>query len=398
MLHKDRWLLPEGIEELLPAEAARLEDLHRRLLDQFSAWGYELVMPPFIEYLDSLLIGTGNDLDLQTFKLIDQLTGRLMGVRADMTPQVARIDAHLLKREVPTRLCYTGTVLNTRPEGHGGSRSPMQVGAELYGHAGVESDIEVLRLMIATLQAAGVGPLYLDLGHVGIFRELARLAGLSQEQEAQLFDVLQRKAIPEIAELLDAWQLEPAMGTMLGALAELSGGREVLDQAEKVLQGGGEVVMEALNKLRAIASALEDIDGLALNFDLAELRGYHYHTGVVFAAFVAGRGQAVAQGGRYDDIGAAFGRARPATGFSTDLKTLLALSPDAAPQVRGIFAPVSAGDGDDIALQTAIQALRSSGERVIQALPGQHGGAAEMGCDRELQKVGDAWQPVAVKK
>ena len=195
MSDKDKWLLPEGIEEVLPPAAWRLECARRELLDLFNSWGYELIMPPLIEYLESLLTGTGNDLDLQTFKLTDQLTGRLMGVRSDMTPQVARIDAHLLKREVPTRLCYMGTTLNTVPKTHGGSRSPMQVGAELYGHAGVESDVEVFNLMVATLQTCDVSDVYFDLGHVGIFRALTAQAGLNADQEAELFDALQRKAM-----------------------------------------------------------------------------------------------------------------------------------------------------------------------------------------------------------
>ncbi len=393
-MENDRWLLPEGIEELLPPRAAQLEATLRRLLDLFNSWGYELVMPPFIEYLESLLIGTGDDLDLQTFKLTDQLTGRLMGVRSDMTPQVARIDAHLLKRDVPSRLCYMGTTLNTVPKTHGGSRTPMQVGAELYGHAGVESDIEILRLMVSTLQQAGLEKLYLDLGHVGIFRSLAEEAGLEPAFEAKLFDALQRKSKPEIELLLADAELAVPYGEIFAQLADLHGDESVLGAAAELFAGTGDAVAAALENLRRIAVAARGFEGVELHFDLAELRGYHYHTGAVFTAYVAGEGQAVAQGGRYDDIGKVFGRARPATGFSTDLRQVLSLVAATSPEERGIFAPA----GDDATLQAAIDALRADGERVIQALPGQSGDAVQMGCDRELQLQGGAWQAVAAKK
>jgi ATP phosphoribosyltransferase regulatory subunit len=393
-MENDRWLLPEGIEEILPPRAEQLEATLRSLLDLFTSWGYELVMPPFIEYLESLLTGTGNDLDLQTFKLTDQLTGRLMGLRSDMTPQVARIDAHCLKRDVPTRLCYMGTVLKTLPPGHGGNRAPMQVGAELFGHAGIESDAEVLRLMVRTLQAAGVGQLWLDLGHVGIFRALAQQANLDAESEAQLFDALQRKAKPEIAALLEAKALPTTMHDMLLSLADLNGDATVLDRAASLLAEADEAVHEALENLRQIAELVVDLPDTTVHFDLAELRGYHYHTGVVFAAYVPGRGQAIAQGGRYDDIGKVFGRSRPATGFSTDLKTVLSLVDAKTSELRAIFAPAS-GESD---LAKAIEALRANGERVIQALPGQTGGAAEMGCDHELVLKGGKWLPIALRK
>lgn len=395
-MNNDRWLLPEGIEELLPPRAAQMEATLRQLHDLFNSWGYEQVMPPFIEYLESLLIGTSDDLDLQTFKLTDQLTGRLMGVRSDMTPQVARIDAHLIKRDEPSRLCYMGTTLNAVPKTHGGSRTPMQVGAELFGHAGVESDIEVLRLMVATLQQAGVGKLYLDLGHVGIFRSLAGAAGLSVELEASMFDALQRKSKPDIDQLLADNTVAQPYATIFAGLSDLHGDESVLESAAKLFTNAGDAVAAALDSLRQIAVALRQLEGVEVHFDLAELRGYHYHTGAVFSAFVEGEGQAIAQGGRYDDIGKVFGRARPATGFSTDLRKVLSLVTATNPEVRGIFAPGSAGGGDDAALMVAIQTLRTTGERVIQALPGQSGGAAEMGCDRELQLLKGKWQPVTV--
>jgi len=387
-MNKDRWLLPEGIEEVLPPHAEYLETQRRMLLDLYRSWGYELVMPPFIEYLESLFIGTAHDLDLQTFKLTDQLNGRLMGVRADMTPQVARIDAHHLKRATPTRLCYMGTVLHTRPDGFGASRAPLQIGLELYGHAGVESDVEVFSLMVETLRACGIDNAFFDLGHVGIFRGLARQAGLNAEQEAELFDALQRKAKPEIGAMLAHWQLDNSVAAMLNALADLNGSDTVLANADKVLAKASAEVKAALAALRQIAAAIKArIPDISLHYDLAELRGYHYHTGVVFAAFVAGKGQAIAQGGRYDGIGKVFGNARPATGFSTDLKTLLALAPAPVLKDSGIFAPYE----QDGALQQLVQSLREQGERVVNALPGQAGDAAAMGCNRAIVRQGNEW-------
>jgi len=385
----DRWLLPEGIEEVLPEQAKRLEQLRRKLIDTYESWGYELVIPPFIEYLESLLTGTGNDLDLQTFKLTDQLTGRLMGIRADMTPQVARIDAHQLNRDTPTRLCYIGTVLHTRTDGFAGSRSPLQVGAELYGHAGIESDVEVMTLMLETLAMSGVETPFVDLGHVGIYRELVKQAGLDKEQEATLFDCLQRKANPEISDYLKEWKLDSKIADALAALTSLNGDESILSEAKTVLKKMGKGVLNALEELTNIAALLKQrLPNIKVNFDLAELRGYHYHTGTVFAAYVSGRGQAVAQGGRYDDIGEVFGRARPATGFSTDLKTLLSLSTHKNNQVVAIYAPAD----NDAELQKTITELRQQGEKVICALPGQTGNAKDMGCDRELVKNGSVWK------
>ncbi len=390
MTESKRWLLPEGIEELLPPQARHLEQLRRQVVDHYQSWGYELVMPPFIEYLDSLLVGTGDDLDLQTFKLIDQKTGRLMGLRADMTPQVARIDAHRLRRATPTRLCYLGTVLHTLPDGFAGSRSPLQVGAELYGHAGIESDIEILSLMMETLAFCGITDTYLDIGHVGIFRGLAQQAGLSDAQEQQLFEALQRKAKPEIVVLLKEWKLDANASAMLGSLADLNGDAEVLSQARTVLQRASADVLEALANLERVAAlARLRLPKVTLHYDLAELRGYHYHTGLVFAAFVAGQGQAIAQGGRYDGIGKAFGNARPATGFSTDLKTLVNLMPEnGSALLNAIHAPAQ----EDVDLLQKVRELRAEGQCVICELPGQSGDARAMGCDRRLVKKDGRWE------
>ncbi|HOW74578.1 MAG TPA: ATP phosphoribosyltransferase regulatory subunit [Candidatus Competibacteraceae bacterium] len=386
MIPEDRWLLPEGIEEILPPAAGRLERLRRELLDLYESWGYELIIPPLIEFLDSLLTGAGDDLELQTFKLTDQLSGRMMGVRADMTPQAARIDAHLLKRHGPVRLCYMGTVLRTRADGFGGSRSPYQAGIELYGHRGDESDLEVLTLMLETLHTAGIREVHLDLGHVAIFRELVRQAGLSTQQERGLFEALQRKALPEIHQQLAEWALPASCREWLQALATLNGGPEALDEAEVRLAACGSGVREALMMLRRLVGALrQQWPNLPIHVDLAELRGYHYHTGVLFSAYTPCQGAAVAQGGRYDEIGQVFGRARPATGFSTDLATLLWLGTSTEVAVTGIYAP-PVGDAE---LEEQVTRLRRQGERVIRALPGAAMEPHALGCDRRLaQQVG----------
>jgi ATP phosphoribosyltransferase regulatory subunit len=389
MSRKDQWLLPEGIEEVLPPEAWRLECARRELLDLFDRWGYDLIMPPLIEYLESLLTGAGNDLDLQTFKVTDLMSGRMMGIRADMTPQAARIDAHPLRRDAPTRLCYMGTVLHTRSDGFGSSRSPLQVGAELFGHGGIESDVEILHLVLESLALLEIPDVHVNLGHVGIFRGLARDAGLNPAQENDLFDALQRKAVAEIGEMLDQAVRDAGPRERLAALAGLNGGWDVLYGAREVLDGAGTPVIHALENLRAIADRLQPRAGdVQIDFDLAELRGYRYQTGMVFAVFVPGCGQEIARGGRYDAIGEVFGRARPATGFSTDLKTLMDLSPrDFAGRPGAIFAPAD----DDAGLVETVTTLRGRGERVLVALPGQAGGARELGCDRQLVRETDGW-------
>lgn len=394
MKTNETWLLPQGIEEALPAEAAQLETLRRQILDMYSSWGYQLVIPPTVDYLDSLLTGTGSDLDIQTFKLIDQMTGKSLGVRADMTPQIARIDAHHLKTEI-SRLCYIGTVLHTRPDGFAGSRSPIQIGAELYGHAGVESDVEVIELMLRTLSAAGLDQVYLDLGHVGIYRSLAKQAGLNQHQEAELFDMMQRKALPEINEFVVAQKLDDEVAQMLIKLPELNGNEKVIDQAITVLKSASDDVLQALEYLQQVTRVLKSrVSNINLHFDLAELRGYHFHTGVVFTAFISGQGQEIARGGRYDEIGEVFGRARPATGFSTDLKTLISLGiPAATQESKAILAPADASTG----LQSLIENLRAEGECVIRLLPGQQSGAGAMNCNRIIQKNDDKWHVVEAK-
>ncbi|CEA05936.1 ATP phosphoribosyltransferase regulatory subunit [Pseudomonas saudimassiliensis] len=386
----DRWLLPDGIEEVLPEEAARTEAARRQLLDLFSRWGYDLVITPHIEYLESLLTGSGHDLELQTFKMIDQMSGRMLGLRADITPQVARIDAHTLGAEGPSRLCYCGSVLHTLPRPLSTSRSLIQLGAELYGDASSTSDIEVISLMLETLAASRVAGVHLDIGHVGIYRGLVEAAGLVGPEERALFNALQRKALDEVHELTSRIE-QPGLAAMLRSLAELSGGVEVLERAHIMLDGAPEVILAALDELAEIAQVIaRRYPEVPLYFDLAELRGYHYHSGVTFAAFVPGTGQSIAQGGRYDDIGRDFGRARPATGFSTDLRLLVACGQiEGDSRDQGIWAP----HADQPGLHDKVMQLRAAGERVIVALPGQlDAEAAAFGCNRILQFESAGWQ------
>ena len=390
MQQKDSWLLPDGIEEILPEEAKQLENLRAKLLGLFACWGYDLVIPPFIDFLDSLLTGSGHDLDLQTFKLTDQISGEMLGIRADMTPQVARMDAHNLKHEWPTRLCYVGTILHTRGDPLEKTRSPMQIGAELYGHAGKESDIEVIRLMLEMLAITGVLNVHLDLGHVGIYRALSMQAGLTELQESELFDVLQRKARPELQELMDSYTIDNDLKIMFLKLPELNGGKNTIAKARTVFLKANEDVKKALADLEAIAEKLAaHFPSLPISFDLAELRGYHYHTGMVFATFIPSVGKEIARGGRYDNIGAVFGRARPATGFSADLKLLSSLCKQSChtEQRELIFAPYS----DDVALNEKIRDLRAQQQSVVQQLPGQTGSAKELGCTSILEQDNQNW-------
>ena len=295
----DAWFLPDGVDELLPEQSERLEELRNKLLNVVRSHGYQLVSPPFIEFVDTLLTGAGQEFSLETFKLTDQLTGRMMGVRADMTPQVARIDAYRLNDSRPNRLCYLGTVLRALPEGFSGTRSPLQFGAEIYGHQGVHSDAEAIALMHTVLTTAGINNLYLDIGHVGIFRGLTQQAGLKQTAEEKLFGLMQRKALPEISAYLDSLSLSHNLKSMLLALSRLNGDESTLLRAKRELEQACETVQDALSYLQKIAGELKyRCPECSIHFDLAELRGYRYHTGVVFAAFVPGRGHEVARGGR----------------------------------------------------------------------------------------------------
>lgn len=375
-----RWLLPESIEDILPLEARRIERLRRALLDEFVLHGYELVMPPLLEYVESLLTGSGHDMDLRTFKLVDQLSGRTMGIRADITPQVARIDAHLLNRKGVARLCYCGSVLHTLPSGLTATREPLQVGAEIYGHVGIEADVEVVRLLAQALEIAGVKTSRIDLGHVGVFRALSARGGLEAELEQELFAVLQAKDMPDLRELVMN-VAEPVRSALL-ALPECYGGMEALQRALKLLPGDVEIV-QAVQDLEKLAAELVD---LPVSFDLADLRGYHYHSGVAFAAYCTGHPGAIALGGRYDKVGKAFGRGRPATGFSMDLRELSQLAEEPA-LPRAILAPA----GGDSGLRKAVAELRAGGNVVIEALPGHEGTWGEVGCDRQLVLRAGKW-------
>ena len=381
-----RWVLPDHIQDALPGEADKIERLRRRLLDAFRAHGYQLVVPPLLEYLDSLTTGAGQDLKLRTFKLVDQLSGRTMGVRADMTPQVARIDAHLLNRRGVSRLCYCGSVLHTLPSTLTATREPLQLGAELYGHAGIDADIEIVRLLAEVMRLAEVPASRIDLGHVGLFRVLAARAGLVPEREENLFDLLQAKDLPGLLELV-ADVAEPVRSALL-ALPGLYGGAEVLDEARARLPDDSEI-RAALDDLVRLATALGD---LPISVDLADLRGYHYHTGVVFAAYGGSSPAALALGGRYDRIGDAFGRGRPATGFSLDLRELAVRLPDPA-QVGAILAPADV----DSALSDVVNQLRARGEVVMTALPGHDGSWNQAGCDRQLIRRDGRWTVEALQ-
>ncbi len=376
----ERWLLPDGIAEILPNRALKVERLRRRLLDLYHSWGYDLVIPPLAEFTESLLSGSGSDLELMTFKITDQLSGRTMGVRADITPQVARMDAHSLRRTGPNRLCYAGQVLYTRARQPLASRSPLQVGVELFGEDGLGADEEVIALMIETLRTAGINGAVLCLGHVGIYRGLEECAELSAAQRAELFQLLQSKASG-----LDSWLVnnidDPVIRAALGALPGLAGGVDVLEQARSTLDSAPAEVGVALDELTAVLATIQArFPETTLSVDLAELRGYHYHTGIVFAAFAPGTSEALGNGGRYDHIGEAFGRSRPATGFGADLETLTALANDEQDISCGIFVPHS----ETPSIITEIDRLRDNGERVVCGFAGQAPDYQELHCDREL--------------
>ena len=378
------WTLPEHIEDLLPADARKLERMRRVALDRFERHGYELVMPPLLEYLESLLSGTGHDLDLATFKLVDQLSGRTMGVRADTTPQVARIDAHLLNRQGVTRLCYAGSVLHTLPTGLGKSRQPFQAGAEIYGYAGLAADIEIQQLMVDLLHELGVGNVQLDIGHPAIFRALLESANVTPDIAEQAFIATEAKDMPSLAALAPTFG---AAADALLALPMLYGDTATLANARKRLPHEPRIdaALSQLEKVEAHFSG----QGIAVSIDLGELGGFNYESGITFSAYATGAADAIARGGRYDEVGKAFGRARPATGFSMDLKALLAITPDA--DVRAaILGPES--NASDAAAEIA--RLRAAGEIVIARLPGEVIHRGELGCDRELKHVNGRWSVV----
>jgi ATP phosphoribosyltransferase regulatory subunit len=383
------WLLPEYIQDMLPDEAWRIETMRSKVIELLRLSGYQLVAPPLLEYAESLLINDSQDMDVRTFKLVDQLSGRTMAVRADITPQVARIDAHLLNCKGVTRLCYAGSVLHTQPAGLMRTREPLQIGAELYGHSGLESDLEVQRLMLQALALMGITGVHLDLGHVAVFRALIKRAAIGNELEAALFAALQLKDVPALHSLVSGLPADTQAALL--ALPQLYGSAaDVLQRARKILPDSPEV-RTSLQELEQAAAHLSPL-AHSVGIDLAELRGYHYHSGMVFAAYHAGSHDAIALGGRYDDLGKSFGRARPATGFSMDLRQLHGLLPPMA-QAKGILAPHK----NDTTLQAAITQLRAQGHTVVVDLLGDTALRGELNCDRELIMQNAAWVVVELK-
>ena len=381
----DRWQLPDGVEEVLPAQAASVERLRRQLLDLYRSWGYQLVIPPLMEFTESLLVGMGADIDLLTFKMTDQVSGRTLGIRADITPQVARIDAHSLAEEGISRLCYAGTTLNTRPKTLMASRTPIQLGAELYGDESLAADLEIIQLMLETLHVAGLNKLSLDLGHVGVYKAVIEEVGLNEEQQKTVFDALQRKSVPDLEIALAG--VEPERAQLIISLVGLHGPEQVLEDARTLFAKEVPAALAAVDTLAATAAEIRALyPDLNIYFDLSELRGLHYHTGIVFAVYVPGHGQALANGGRYNDVGAVFGRARPATGFATDLKALMNLLPAEAQVGGAVSAPASAPAQPG--LQDKVSQLRAQGEIVISAL--SH--VEDSRCDRKLVFQEGEWQ------
>ncbi len=377
------WLLPEYVEDILPPYARQAEELRRRLLDLFDTYGYDLVCPPLVEYLDSLLTGAARDLDLKTFKVVDGLSGRMLGVRADMTPQAARIDAHLINHEGTTRLCYAGPVLRTKPAGFLASREPFQIGAEFFGHAGIEADLEIQELLIAALHIAGVPEARLSLGHAGLFHALAAGAGLNAENSAAMFAALRGKDVPEVGALSAG--LAAPWREAFRQLPALYGDAAALEQARALLPRQP-AISRALDDLACLLAAGNAFGNISVSVDLSDLRGDGYHNGATFAAYAGGQASAVALGGRYDGAGGVFGRSRPATGFSLDLRQILDCLP--APAARGgILAPA----GQNAGLRARIAELRAAGERVVIELPGQVAHQLESGCQRRLVESENGW-------
>ena len=382
------WLLPENIQDILPDEAWRIEGMRREVLEFLRLSGYQLVAPPLLEYAESLLINDSADMDLRTFKLVDQLSGRTLALRADITPQVARIDAHLLNRQGVTRLCYAGSVLHTQPSGLMRTREPLQIGAELYGHSGLESDLEIQQLMLQALALLGIKGVHLDLGHVAVFNALIKDAAVDERLEADLFSALQSKDVATLKSLVVS--LDDKTQAALLVLPELYGGIEVLQRARKELPQSVEL-KTALDELEKAAMQLRPF-AQHIGIDLAELRGYHYHSGMVFAVYHADSHDAIALGGRYDDVGKSFGRARPATGFSMDLRQLHGLM-NKVDRPKGIIAPHK----NDEALVASIATLRGQGHVVVIDLLGNASHRDELDCDRELVLRNGAWVVEQIK-
>jgi len=391
-LNNNRWLLPDGVQETLPPDAQAVEQLRRKILQTYSCWGYDLVMPAMIEYIDSLLTGTAHSLDRKTFALVDQISGKQMGVRSDMTPQVARIDAHLLadsrRSQRVSRLCYCGHLLHAQGDGITSSRTPLQIGAEIFGNSTIAADVEVVSLMITTLHLVGLANVSIDIGHVGIFRNLVRTTTLDNDQENRLFDMLQRKAIPELEIYLNQLPLNDKLKEQFFQLALLNGDVSILDEARQAFADCHRELQQSLDHVQAVVEAVQlKYPDTLIHCDLSELRGYSYHTGLVFSAFLPGQGKEIARGGRYDDVGEVFGNARPATGFSADLLALYQLANQSTEMPSGILAP----NDDDPVLDEEIQRLRLAGERVVVDLTAGSCTAQEQHCNSILTRRDDGW-------
>ncbi len=359
----DHWLLPVGVEETLPTEAARIERLRRKVIDLLNSWGYELVMPPLMEFLDSLLTGVGHGLEIETFKLTDQISGRMMGVRADMTPQVARIDAHYLRSNGPRRLCYFGPVLRTRPDCLGCSRIPLQLGAELFGVKSSQADIEIVELLMETLSTIGLENLHVDLGHMGIFQGLSRTENLNAQAQEKLSTAIGSRSRDDVAQVCESLGLSQRATELFVLLTAASGEVDTLSSVSDKFSGASEDVRESFENLSQISTSLKKrLPATRLYYDLAALKGQSYHNGLVFSVYMPGSGRAIASGGRYDDIGKAFGRARAATGFSLDLRAISSyVKQSDTKSEQSIFASFK----DDPALFEAVRQLRQQGRRVI---------------------------------
>ncbi len=386
MKHVERWLLPDGIEEILPPEAANIEFLRRQVLDLLTTWGYDLVIPPMAEYLESLLTGVGHDVDLLTFKITDQLSGRMMGLSADNTQQVARMDVHSMQQQNTARYCYSSPVLHTRPASIHASRSPIQVGAELYGIKSVAADIEIVCLMLEMLQGLGITDITLDLGHVAIYHSMVASMALPEDIDKQLYRLVRDRSLPDLSQFVAAHASTYPDMKLIADLNLYSGSRDTLVGAYKAFASIGPTITGHLDRLIKIADAIEvRYPKVALNFDLAELKDYNYHTGLVFSAFTPQFGHAVAKGGRYDATGTVFGSSRPATGFSADLKVLARLVKKVS-DAPAIFAPLKGGES----LHTAVTALRQSGRRVIQAMTAAET-PEQLNCNQILIQQDDHW-------
>jgi ATP phosphoribosyltransferase regulatory subunit len=387
----NRWLLPENIADILPGKSNLVELLRREILDVFASYGYELVIPPMMEYIESLMTATGSDMDLQTFKLVDQLSGRTLGLRADMTTQVARIDAHILNRQNIARLCYAGTTLQTRVVPGIFSREQLQLGAEIYGHLGIEADIEIVHLMIESLDLAQVGPITLDVSHAGLLKDILDKKRLDSNDISAVYSYLQAKDRSALMKVMQGWD-SSAKATIL-SLLELSGDADTVLAKAKASFTPSEISSQVLTDLERFCNGVKtSFTDVKLNIDLADLDGFQYHTGILCAAYVPNYPVAIARGGRYDQVGQAFGRSRPATGFSVDLLALASLSPREV-QTHAIMAPW----GNSDTLREIVAQLRKKGEVVIESFPGHEHNESTMICDRRLVLKDQTWQVEPIK-